>query len=197
MKQQIRILFVECIIITKKKPDVLQVLVNYSPWPASRCHLLVMPTSAETQSAIAFINKKTALRSSYSIFMQIMHISYIFKACIIEEFALNHPLDTQSWGWHPPFGTQYSGFFRRYAVRKGLVRSMQKFCYIVRRLHFLLKEGTIFIKKTQHKWHTKSNNPKTICALVWLALFGDNFSIYKPKHWTFIPPYTWYEDQET
>ena len=88
MKQQIKILLVECIIITKMKPDVLQVLVNSSPWPASRCHLLVMPTSAETQSAIAFNNKKTALRSSYSTFMQIMHISYIFKACIIEEFAL-------------------------------------------------------------------------------------------------------------
>ena len=52
MKQQIKILLVECIIITKKKPDVLQVLVNSSPWPASRCHLLVMPTSAETQSAM-------------------------------------------------------------------------------------------------------------------------------------------------
>ena len=38
----------------------------------------------------------------------------------------------------PPFGTQYSVFFRRYAVRKGLVRSTQKFCYIVRRHQFLL-----------------------------------------------------------
>jgi len=28
---------------------------------------------------------------------------------------------------NPPFGTQYSGFFRRYAVRKGLVRSTQRF----------------------------------------------------------------------
>jgi len=32
-----------------------------------------------------------------------------------------------------------------------------------------------------------------------LALFGVYFSIYKLKHWTFnfIPPYTWYKDQET
>jgi len=30
------------------------------------------------------------------------------------------------------------GGFRRYAVRKGLVRSTQKFCYIVRRHQFLL-----------------------------------------------------------
>jgi len=59
-----------------------------SPWPASRCHLLVMPTSAETQSAITFINKTTALRSSYSTLMQIMHISHSLKACIVERFAL-------------------------------------------------------------------------------------------------------------
>jgi len=38
--------------------------------------------------SITFINKKTALRSSYSTFMQIMHISHILKACIVEEFAL-------------------------------------------------------------------------------------------------------------
>ena len=35
----------------------------------------------------------------------------------------------------PPFGTQYSGGFRRNAVRKGSVRSTQKF---VRRHQFLL-----------------------------------------------------------
>jgi len=53
----------------------------------------------------------------------------------------------------PPFGTQYSGGgFRRYTVRKGLVRSTQKFCYIVRRHQFLLKKGTISIKK-----HNKSD----------------------------------------
>jgi len=40
------------------------------------------------------------------------------------------------------------GGFRRYAVRKGLVRSTEKFCYIVRRhLFFLLKKGPIFTKK--------------------------------------------------
>jgi len=111
MKQQIRILFVECIIITKKKPDVLQVLVNSSPWPASRCHLLVMPTSAETQSAIAFNNKKTALRSSYSTFMQIMHISYIFKACIIEEFALTSSIRHPKLRVTPPFWYAVFRFF--------------------------------------------------------------------------------------
>jgi len=42
------------------------------------------------------------------------------------------------------------GGFRRYAVRKGSVRSTQTFCYIVRRHQFLLQKGPIFIKKTQH-----------------------------------------------
>ena len=36
---------------------------------------------------------------------------------------------------------------RRYAVRKWLVRSTQKFCYIVFRLQFLLQKGPILIKK--------------------------------------------------
>jgi len=39
----------------------------------------------------------------------------------------------------PPFLVRsIQGFFKRYAVRKGLVRSTQKFCYIVRRHQFLL-----------------------------------------------------------
>jgi len=43
------------------------------------------------------------------------------------------------------------GGFRRYAVRKGSVRSTQEFCYIVRRHQFLLLKGPIFIKK--HNTH--------------------------------------------
>jgi len=42
------------------------------------------------------------------------------------------------------------GVLRRYAVRKGSVRSTQKSCYIVRRHLFLLLKGPLFIKK-----HTK------------------------------------------
>ena len=86
----------------KKKPDVLQVLVNSSSWPASRCHLLVMPTSAETQSAITFINKTTSLRSSYSTLMQIMHISHILIACrrICTYIIHQTPKDSQ-------FGSQF------------------------------------------------------------------------------------------
>ena len=39
----------------------------------------------------------------------------------------------------PPFLVRsIQGGFRRYAVRKGSVRSTQKFCYIVRRHQFLL-----------------------------------------------------------
>ena len=37
--------------------------------------------------------------------------------------------------------------FGRYAVRKGSVRSTQKFCYIVRRHQFLILKGPIIIKK--------------------------------------------------
>ena len=39
------------------------------------------------------------------------------------------------------------GVFRRYAVRKGSVRSTQKTCYIVRKHLFLLLKSPIFIKK--------------------------------------------------
>ena len=39
------------------------------------------------------------------------------------------------------------GVFRRYAVRKGSVRSTQKSCYIVRSYLFLLLKGPIYIKK--------------------------------------------------
>jgi len=43
------------------------------------------------------------------------------------------------WGWHPPFLVRsIQGEFRQYPVRKGSVRSMQKFCYIVRSHQFLL-----------------------------------------------------------
>jgi len=53
-----------------------------------------------------------------------------------------------TWGWHPPLLVRsIQGGFRRYAVRKGLVRSTQKFCYIVRRHQFLLSKGPLFIKK--------------------------------------------------
>jgi len=48
----------------------------------------------------------------------------------------------------PPFLVRsIQGVFRRYAVRKGSVRSTQKFCYIVRRHQFLLLKCQIFIKK--------------------------------------------------
>jgi len=48
----------------------------------------------------------------------------------------------------PPFLVRsIQGVFRRYAVRKGSVRSTQKSCYIVRRHLFLLLKGPIFIKK--------------------------------------------------
>ena len=49
------------------------------------------------------------------------------------------------------------GVFRRYAVRKGSVRSTQKSCYIVRRHLFLLLKGPLFIKK-----HTKCDIPSQI-----------------------------------
>ena len=53
------------------------------------------------------------------------------------------------WGWHPPFWyAVFRGCFkRRYAVRKGSVRSTQKSCYIVRSYLVLLLKGPIFIKK--------------------------------------------------
>ena len=48
----------------------------------------------------------------------------------------------------PPFLVRsIQGVFRRYAVRKGSVRSTQKSCYIVRKHLFLLLKGSIFIKK--------------------------------------------------
>ena len=49
-------------------------------------------------------------------------------------------------------------FFRRYAVRKGSVRTMQKSWYIVRRHQF-------FHQETQQMWHTKSNNSKLARSL--------------------------------
>jgi len=48
----------------------------------------------------------------------------------------------------PPFLVRsIQGVFRRYAVRKGSVRSTQKSCYMVRRHLILLLKGPIFIKK--------------------------------------------------
>ena len=70
--------------------------------------------------------------------------------------------------------------FRRYAVRKGLVRSTQKFCYIVRRHQFLLLKGPVFIKKHITRNKLSQITPKN-CALASLAFFG-HFSIYKLKH---------------
>jgi len=81
----------------------------------------------------------------------------------------------------PLFGTQYiQGVFRRYAVRKGSVRSTQKSCYIVRRHLFLLLKGPIFIKK-HNKRDIQSQIIKTFRALASLAFFGGHFSIYKLK----------------
>jgi len=39
---------------------------------------------------------------------------------------------------------------RRYAVRKGLVRSTHKFCYIVRRHQFVTLKRSNFHQETQH-----------------------------------------------
>ena len=63
-------------------------------------------------------------------------------------------------------------FLRRYPVRKGLVRSTQKFCYIVRRHHILPLKGPIFIKK--HNTHdiTKSNNSKTFARSLCSRFLG-------------------------
>jgi len=48
----------------------------------------------------------------------------------------------------PPFLVRsIQRVLRRYAERKGSVRSTQKSCYIVRRHLFLLLKGPIFIKK--------------------------------------------------
>jgi len=64
-----------------------------------------------------------------------MRHRFIFKRCTKSSQDVSKALFMRV--TPPPFGTQYSGFFRRYAVRKGLVRSTQKFCKIVRRHNFL------------------------------------------------------------
>jgi len=51
----------------------------------------------------------------------------------------------------PFFVRSIQWVFRRYAVRKGSVRSTQKSCYIVRRHHFLLLKGSICIKKLKKR----------------------------------------------
>jgi len=61
----------------------------------------------------------------------------------------------------PPFLVRsIQGGLRRYAVRKGLVRSTQKFYYIVRRHRFLLLKRSSFHQETHHTWQTMSNNSK-------------------------------------
>ena len=65
------------------------------------------------------------------IFLNILKIifllaSLIVSLCSVTNFRIQ---DNNIEGDTPPFGTQYLGFFRRNAVRKGLVRSTQKFCY--------------------------------------------------------------------
>jgi len=62
------------------------------------------------------------------------------------------------------------GVFRRYAVRKGSVRSTQKTCYIVRRHLFLLLKGPIFIKK-----HNKRNIQSQIILNFSRACFARAF----------------------
>ena len=48
-----------------------------------------------------------------------------------------------NWGWQPPFGMQYL-WVRSTQIA---VRSTHKFCYIVRRHHFLVFKGQFFIQK--------------------------------------------------
>jgi len=42
------------------------------------------------------------------------------------------------------------GGLRRYAVRKGSVRSTQKFCYFDADINFYFKKAQFSLKKTQH-----------------------------------------------
>ena len=83
----------------------------------------------------------------------------------------------------PHFSAQYSGGFRRYAVRKGSVCSTQKFCYIVRRHQFLLLKGPIFIKKhNKRDIQNKKNRLDFYSRARFARAFSGHFVIYKFKH---------------
>jgi len=68
----------------------------------------------------------------------------------------------------PPFLVRsIQGVLRRYAVRKGSVRSTQKSCYIVRSYLILLLKGPNFIKK-----HNKRDVQSQIILNFSLASFA-------------------------
>jgi len=73
------------------------------------------------------------------------------------------------------------GVFRRYAVRKGSVRSTQKSCYIVRRHEFLLLKGPIFIKKHKQRDIQSQISLFFSRARFACAVWG-HLSNYKLKH---------------
>jgi len=80
-----------------------------------------------------------------------LRISLCLTTLMIDKSVQGQSNHTISEGDTPPLLVRsIQGGLRRYAVRKGSVRSTQKFCYIVRRHQFLLLKGPIFIKKTQH-----------------------------------------------
>jgi len=74
------------------------------------------------------------------------------------------------------------GVFRRYAVRKGSVRSTQKSCYIVRRHQLLLLKCPIFIKK-HNKRDIQSQITLNFSRARFTCAFLGHFSIYKLKRW--------------
>jgi len=66
--------------------------------------------------------------------------AFLFFIYQMEEYSIAFTAQVHLWGWHPPplWYVVFRVFFGRYAVRKALVRSTQKFCYIGRRHHFVL-----------------------------------------------------------
>ena len=83
----------------------------------------------------------------------------------------------------PPFWyAVFRGGFRRYAVRKGSVRSTQKFCYIVRRHQFFtLKRSNVHQKHNTHDIQSQITLKKIACSLR-SRFLGGHFSIYELKH---------------
>ena len=74
----------------------------------------------------------------------------------LNDLFQNLKLTTCMWVKSLPFCRAYAIFIFRYTVIKGLVRSTQKSCYIVRRhkiLHFKANKGAFFIGETQQSRH--------------------------------------------
>jgi len=66
----------------------------------------------------------------------------------------------------PPFWYAVFRLFRRYTVRKGSVRCMQKSCYIVRSHQLLILKCAIFIKKHNNRDICMSNNSKSFAHVL-------------------------------